>query len=551
MTQPPQRAKDARSRREPVVGKLTGAPARSLMRTSPLDQAHPAPDRFPTGWPIPDSALAGVPFASLDADLPLLLLPIRIETRYRLEADPPELRIRIFPDQVHIDADTPSPGSVEVELTTEFWTAWYAAADDAGRQAAWRVFVGRVGSGRAGHLARLLRPTQVPGPKTPGPKTPGPKAPGPTAPGPTTPGGGPLVFPPVEPGAERRPARPVLLPGQWLAVGYSTDGLLFSRPSRPVDAELRTAPDPQAPPWEVPGSGVVVDEGLAWMFDYDRAVEAGMAITVPLVGDAAGAITKVDTLLVVGVDGVRDATEAAAELDRLLGVHARTGGLAFVPQGTPTNNTETVTSGWTREERELADLAARELDPLVPVLGDNAARLASVLGLGDDTTLRRAAFGTDAERGRSRAMIRASFEAVLGTFVRRLLKVGDVAAIDRTATNEIRSWCIQWVTGGAPYSTLRVGRQPYGILPVRRSTVAEQPASTAEHVQAVISLLIDEWRRSAAALPVLDPDQADVAGEGEHETAIATILATQPHPARLFVRRLDEYASLVEEGEAA
>ena len=492
----------------------------------PLDLAHPARRRA-SRWASrsrarcrPGSAVR----CALASEVPLLLLPVRIETRYRLDADPPELRIRIFPDQVHIDADTAAPGAVEAELTREFWTHWDAAADEAGRQAAWRTFVRRVDPRRAGYLARLLRPTVT--------------------------AKGKLVFPQVEVGGKRPPARPLLLPRQWVAVGYSKTQQIFLQSSREVSPDLRTAPDPEAPPWEVPASGVTIDEGLAWMFDYDRALETGMAITVPLTGDAAEALTEVSTLLVVGVDSTLDHTETSAELDRLLGVHARTGGLAFVPQGTPTNNTASVTSGWTREDRELADLAARELEPLAPVEGDNAGRLASALGIADATTLRRVAFGTDNERGRSRAMIRVAYEAILGTFVRRLLQVGDTDAIGTDAMNVIRDWCVQHVTGGAPYPALRIGPQPYGFLPVRRSTATDEPATAAENVQTAVSLLIDEWRRSSAALHVLDPNATDVAGSSDHETAIATILATQPHPARLFVRRLDDYASLEADGGA-
>jgi len=538
-----------------VTARRRPGAARTAGNATPLDEAYPTtPGGFTTGLQLPGTDLAALPFAALAADLPLLLLPVRIETRYRLDADPPELRIRIYPDQLHIDADTPVPGPVETDLARNFWREWHAAAQEPGRQRAWRTLVRRVGPNRAGYLARQTRPRR-------------------TAAGLDFPDFPDLPDRPDLPGGtdlpSGSPARPTLLPGQWLAVGYSADGVLFSRESRTVDPDLGTAPDPQAPPWQVPGSGVVTDEALAWMFDYDRAVEAGMAITVPLTGDATPARTEISTLLVVGVDAGRTPAQAAAELERLLGVHARTDGLAFVPQGTPTNNTETAASGWSEADPEPAtqpgaavttrSASALELDPPPPppVQGDNAARLATALGLAADTILRRVALGTDTERSRSRAMVRLAFEAVLGTFVRGLLRVGDTDAISSDAMAAIQDWCVQHVTGGAPYATVRIGPQPYGVLPVMRSTVAATPSTTAEHVQAVISLLIDEWRRAAALLPVLDPDRADVAGGGDPNAdpdvteAIATILATQPHPQRLFVRRLDDFASFEGTPDAA
>jgi hypothetical protein len=290
-------------------------------------------------------------------------------------------------------------------------------------------------------------------------------------------------------------------------------------------------------------SGLLVDPGLAWMVDYEEAVRVGMAITVPLTGSAAPARDGLATLLVVGVH-TADPVEAAAALDRLLDVHARTDGLAFVPQGTPTNNTETVAAGWSAQELALADLAARELGDPAPVAHDNAARLAGALGLATSTTLRRAAFGTDPERERSRAMVSALFEAVMGTFVRRLLKLGDRDGLTPAAANALRDWCTHWVTGGAPLPTIAVGPQPYGVLPVRRSSPAASPSTTAERVEWMVGLLVDEWRRAAATVPVLDPDLVEQLPEGEQETSIATILATQPHPARLFTRWVDQYSSI-------
>ena len=376
----------------------------------------------------------------------------------------------------------------------------------------------------------------------------------------------------------RVPARPVLLPHQWVAAGYSETARLFLEGGAEIAPGLRTAPDPAAPPWQVASSGVTVDEGLAWMFDYDRAVEVGMAVTVPLTGAAEPARTGVKTLLVVGVDADTDPVDTAAELDRLLGVHARTDGLAFVPQGTPTNNTASATAGWVRDDTTVPDDDA-EQDPvaedIAPVEGDNAARLASALGLPGSDTLRRSAYGTDPERGRSRAMVRATFEALFGTFARDLLAVRGAEAVSAETLAGMREWCVQYVTGGAPLPTLRIGAQPYGVLPVLlgfSETAVDATAvqrrvdgpldlpgtdipdgvptvgpAVADQLRSVVSLLIGEWRRSVLTVPHLDPNRTDVSGEGVQETDIATILATSPHPARLFLRHLQEFNDYVDE----
>ena len=492
---------------------------------TPVDLIRPPGPPRPAVAPLPDEP-AGTPlFELLDDGLPLLLVPIRLETRYRLDADPPELRIRVLPDQVHVDADTPAPGPAEIELTMRFWRRYHEVDTPADRNVAWRRYVDAVGSRRAGYLARLLRPRRQ---------------------------GRRLEFPEIEPRQSHTPARAALLPRRWLAAGWFQDELLFQVAGEPIPDDLRLGPDPAASPWTIENSGLVTDEQTAWMFDYDRAVEVGMAITVPLVGAAAAAADKISTLLVVGVDTRDRSVELAHHLD----VQARTQGLAFVPQRTPTNNTATVTSGWTRGEREIADLAERELETVAAVDGDNAGRLAAALGLPDATPLRRVAFGTDPERGRSRAMVDALWEVVLGTYLSDLLDVGTVNGVTAATRNEARRWASRHVTGGAPFPTVRVGPQPYGVLPVQtvapladsakvsgRARIVE-PATTADHVQTVVDLLVDEWRTQSWSLTVLDPNDADAVGTEAHLDRIGDILAQQPHPFYIWGDSYTEWADL-------
>ena len=136
-------------------------------------------------------------------------------------------------------------------------------------------------------------------------------------------------------GPSASPARPVLLPGP-VAGGRLLRRRAALQPARasPVAEELRTAPDPaRAAVGGARQRRCVIDEGLAWMFDYDRAVEAGMAITVPLTGDAAGRRPTASRRCWSSASTRRSSRRAAAELDRLLAAHARTDGLAFVAAG--------------------------------------------------------------------------------------------------------------------------------------------------------------------------------------------------------------------------
>jgi len=73
------------------------------------------------------------------SDQPLALLPVRLETRFFAQPDgSSELRVRVYPDKVHLD-------SHELELTPDerdwgvhYWQQdWLAGSDAAARSTAW------------------------------------------------------------------------------------------------------------------------------------------------------------------------------------------------------------------------------------------------------------------------------------------------------------------------------------------------------------------------------------------------------------------------------
>ena len=84
---------------------------------------------------------------TLSSSTPIALLPVRIETRFADDADGTVvLRVRIFPDQIHVDAHDPRPTQRENQALA----GWLASARDL---AAWRDLIARVGARRAAYLA--------------------------------------------------------------------------------------------------------------------------------------------------------------------------------------------------------------------------------------------------------------------------------------------------------------------------------------------------------------------------------------------------------------
>ena len=68
-------------------------------------------------------------FATLDADLPLTLLPVRLEARYLPRDKPTHLLVRVFPDVIHADAHRPGLSAREADAGCRFWTSIWGQTD--------------------------------------------------------------------------------------------------------------------------------------------------------------------------------------------------------------------------------------------------------------------------------------------------------------------------------------------------------------------------------------------------------------------------------------
>src|SRR4029079_15038498 len=99
----------------------------------------------------------------LPSDVPLALLPVRLETRFFEQADgTQQLRVRVFPDQIHIDSHESDLSPAEIEAGRRFWDlTWRASDDDERRRLAWQELADRFDPQRAAWIARALRPTNV------------------------------------------------------------------------------------------------------------------------------------------------------------------------------------------------------------------------------------------------------------------------------------------------------------------------------------------------------------------------------------------------------
>lgn len=471
--------------------------------------------------------------AQLSAEYPCLLMPLRLETRFRGN----ELLVRVFPDDCAVDTFESTLSRREVDSAIEYWTnAWRAGGFEDQERGAWRGLVGSHGSGRAafivenfvplnladkpvkaaGHDVVLVVVSETPHAEAewtavaelwserwrangdraredaawstfestvgavraaeleestrpvnfteqPGARQTRPEVAVSVAelilPAPST-------VATQERSWSRAPSVEVL-PDRFVLIGYLAGDREFEIVGNPVPWRLVVGPDPEAPParqFGPDGDDLRVPDELRWMVDFERARQWGLGFKVPL--NAAQARHGFDRLLVVGVRTSADHEQARHMLEGLF-EHHRQGrtGLALVPQGTPTNNTDSGGAGYTRSDDADVSFDDRRQSSLFEPTDDwlekrDGQWLAELVGI-DPAKLARVHAAGGADQSEARAMNIALWPATLGYLLDTMLDpVLAPAAIETT-----RAFFIRYVVARGPVPGLRIGRQPYGILP--------------------------------------------------------------------------------------
>lgn len=265
-----------------------------------------------------------------------------------------------------------------------------------------------------------------------------------------------------------QPTRVNLMPERLAVIRYRNGQPMAPIFGNPIPFPLATSPDPAPDAGDqfkqTADGDLELGEAIRWVADFDHAVEAGMGFRIVLGQEEQDGFER---LLVLGVRLGADASEGKARLEELIDHHYFSKkGFSIVPQGTPTNNTGSGDSGYTSSDRadQTFDLYFKQVPGFADTADWNLKKdgqwLAEWLGV-DGKVLTKVLHGGGRDQADARNMNVALWSATLGYVLESLMKGG----FTPETLERVRGFFNSFVSGRGPVPAIRIGNQPYGILP--------------------------------------------------------------------------------------
>ncbi|NUN99203.1 MAG: hypothetical protein HUU01_01170, partial [Saprospiraceae bacterium] len=256
-----------------------------------------------------------------------------------------------------------------------------------------------------------------------------------------------------------------LLPDHFVVRLEKKDGTTKEFTGNLIPEPLTLGLDPTYDPFNKESDGGFSSDGLKlktpeqlrWMHDLQTAEEKGMAIRIDL-NEHPEFKDGVDRIFVLGAKTSADATEGSRLLHHQLNNFLyKESGLAILPQGTPTNNYLGQQSGLKQQERTAKSYFQSELTR--PITGDtDQNRLFQALGLPDGLRLPN---GNTADIREALLMNRLLYPATWGYYLLQFF----TPDLNEAMREQIRQFFINRVSARGFLPVLQLNNQPYGIIP--------------------------------------------------------------------------------------
>lgn len=456
---------------------------------------------------------------------PALLLPLRLETKFMSTSAGKELWLRIFPDDVAINRHRVNLSRQEVEAGLRFWEACRQKLNDRPTAVgAWRLLAAAFGPHRGAWIAELTK-NYTPSAATSHPE---------------------------------KPVRTEIMPDYYEIRLYSADGKTF-RLIKITNASPQLILDVH------PNAASVTEALPMWITNFaagtENAISLGVGQKIPL--SNAEWTQGFSKIVVLGLNTLSAATPAQGKelVENLFRQHRFSlEGLGVAAPGTPTNNTGSGASGY--DPRPDADeyYDAAMGTPLFTTTNDPAQktdgqRLSELLGLAPATFQQVHRAGQTSRRD-AEAMNTALFPATLGFYLEELISSpslieGDLITLP--IIDALRDFFVRHVKGRGALPVIRVGKQPYGILPVcdmdkllfTQGDWYVPPYKNGnlflpERFWGMLGYLYTKWESIATGVPSVSKLPADVE---ERSRQFMQIVGLQAHAQQIYLRQGLQYDS--------
>lgn len=390
--------------------------------------------------------------AAMDASIPILFLPLRLETRFATIGTRTELWVRIYPDDIHVHSHEPLLTDNELNYGRHYWISLLTANREAGvdketnKEKAWESLSTLSGVQRALWIVKQTKPTNW----TPTLSV----------------ADGEIQFPS---GLETkthdwtRAPRSQVLPDKFAVSIIKNDKVVKMQVGGQVPDTVFLGPDPflAEEAFKKEDGTINFDDSFSWITDFDQAVKQGLGLKMPLESSHFNT-NKIDKLVVMGLLSSASPEEGKELLEQLIENHHYSHkGFSFMPQMSPTNNTEETDSAYTKNEdyfpkKYYDGSAIVDLDHLPNAEGNN---FAEYLGIKTDV-LHEVNHSGMVEAFEAAAMNKVLYPSTIGYF----LEVLADPVVSKSAHPKLRDFFTNYVTATGPMPCIRVGDQPYGTL---------------------------------------------------------------------------------------
>jgi hypothetical protein len=384
----------------------------------------------------------------------------------RVVPDVVELWVRIYPDDIFVHAHEPHLTPDEQSAGREFWETWWeihqmnanalaeehASEDLSGKPLlrAWTTLQNRYRHNRAAWIFRETIPLNYQGKDTNYAAAPD--------------------FTSKPPGIKSDVwTEPIL---SWVMPDKFVVTLLQGGQSKHFEGHKIPHPLQLSP---TPEQGGSLDE-IKWAQDFEEAEKVGMAIKIPLKQNGFEEAKPIQQLVVAGVkasvpaisDNPDDQLTGKGLLEDLLENHRyKEKGMALLPQGTPTNNFERVRSGYTADGLPAEETFKLETGPPLFDQEDHwktrkdGQYLVEALGI-DPGIFQHIHKGDSTDIAHATAMNKLLWSATMGYYLHQFFQ----PLISTQDISKTRDFFFNHVAAGGLLPVIRLGKQPYGILPI-------------------------------------------------------------------------------------